>query len=110
VRVLPGFGEACPAELIAETKQGAQRNGARAMFYVYIIRSQNQPDQTYVGFTRNLKQRLLMHNQGRSPHTAKFSPWQIEFYCAFKQEDKALAFERYLKSHSGKAFAGKRLL
>ncbi len=45
-----------------------------------------------------------------SPHTAKFSPWRIEFYCAFKQEDKALAFERYLKSHSGKAFASKRLL
>jgi predicted GIY-YIG superfamily endonuclease len=51
-----------------------------------------------------------MHNQGRSLHTAKFSPWQIEFYSAFKQEDKALAFERYLKSHSGKAFASKRLL
>jgi predicted GIY-YIG superfamily endonuclease len=96
--------------LIAETKQEAQRNGARAVFYVYIIRSQNQPDQTYVGFTRDLKQRLLTHNQDRSPHTAKFSPWRIEFYCAFKQEDKAPAFERYLKSHSGKAFASKRLL
>ena len=76
----------------------------------YHIRSVNRPDQTYIGFTRDLKQRLLVHNQGRSPHTAKFSPWQIEFYCAFKQEDKALAFERYLKSHSGKAFASKRLL
>ena len=80
------------------------------MFYVYIIRSVNRPDQTYIGFTRNLKQRLRMHNQGRSLHTAKFSPWQIEFYSAFKQEDKALAFERYLKSHSGKAFASKPLL
>ena len=80
------------------------------MFYVYIIRSQNKPDQTYVGFTRELKQRLLMHNQDRSPHTAKFSPWQIEFYCAFKREEKALAFECYLKSNSGKAFASKRLL
>ena len=58
----------------------------------------------------DLKQRLLTHNQDCSPHTAKFSPWGIEFYCAFKQEDKALAFERYLKSHSGKAFASKRLL
>jgi len=71
------------------------------MFYVYIIRSVNRPDQTYIGFTRDVKQRLLTHNQGRSSHTAKFSPWHVEFYCAF---------ERYLKSHSGKAFAGKRLL
>ena len=44
------------------------------MFYVYIIRSVNQPDQTYIGFTQDLKQRLLTHNQGGSPHTAKFSP------------------------------------
>jgi len=80
------------------------------MFCVYIIRSVNQPDQTYIGFTRDIKQRLLTHNQNRGPHTAKFSPWRIEFYCAFKQEDKALAFERHLKSHSGKAFASKRLL
>jgi putative endonuclease len=80
------------------------------MFYVYIIRSVNRPDQIYNGFTRDLKQRLLTHNQGRSSHTAKFSPWRVEFYCAFKQENKALAFEHYLKSHSGKAFASKRLL
>ncbi|MGD0206172.1 MAG: GIY-YIG nuclease family protein [Verrucomicrobiota bacterium] len=75
-----------------------------------MIWSINRPDQTHIGFTRNLKQRFCMHNQGRSLHPAKFSPWQIEFYSAFKQEDKALAFERYLKSHSGKAFASKRLL
>ena len=80
------------------------------MFYVYIIRSETHPDQTYVGFTEDLRQRLATHNQSGSPHIAKFAPWQLEFYCAFKQKGKAPAFERYLKSHSGKAFAGKRLL
>ncbi|HEY1786761.1 MAG TPA: GIY-YIG nuclease family protein, partial [Verrucomicrobiae bacterium] len=30
--------------------------------------------------------------------------------CAFRDEAKARQFELYLKSHSGKAFAGKRLL
>jgi putative endonuclease len=102
----------------SETKQG--RNEARialrgrkeswAMFYVYIIRSESHLDQTYVGFTENLKQRFATHNQGGSPHTAKFVPWRLEFYCAFQSKDKALAFEHYLKSHSGKAFASKRLL
>ena len=80
------------------------------MFYVYILRSKNHPEQTYVGFTENLKQRLLKHNQGGSPHTANFAPWEIEFYCAFPYESRAREFERYLKSHSGKAFATKRLL
>jgi predicted GIY-YIG superfamily endonuclease len=80
------------------------------MFYVYILRSESQPEQTYIGFTADLKQRLQTHNQGGSAHTAKFVPWQIEFYCAFKHESRALDFERYLKSHSGKAFANKRLI
>ena len=80
------------------------------MFYVYSLRSERHPKQTYIGFTENLKQRLLTHNQGGSPHTAKFAPWQLEFYCAFKDENKARQFELYLKSHSGKAFANKRLL
>jgi predicted GIY-YIG superfamily endonuclease len=80
------------------------------MFYVYILRSESHTEQTYVGFTEDLKQRLLTHNQGGSPHTAKFIPWRIEFYCVFKHHSRALEFERSLKSHSGKAFANKRLL
>ena len=87
-----------------------ERNGAGALFYVYIIRCENQPSQTYVGFTENLKQRLITHNQGGNPHTTKFTPGQLEFYSAFRSKEKALASERYLKSHSGKAFASKRLL
>jgi putative endonuclease len=80
------------------------------MFYVYILRSESHPKQTYVGFTHDLKKRLLAHNQGSSDHTAKFAPWRLEFYCAFKDESRARRFELYLKSHSGKAFANKRLL
>ena len=80
------------------------------MFHVYIIRSESHPEQSYVGFTRDLKERLTTHNEGGSKHTAKFVPWRLEFYCAFRHEEKALAFEWYLKSHSGKAFTNKRLL
>ena len=41
------------------------------MFYVYILGSECHKEQTYLGFTEDLKQRLLTHNQGGSPHTAK---------------------------------------
>jgi len=80
------------------------------MFYVYILRSESYSDQTYIGFTRDLKSRIATHNAGGSPHTRKFIPWRLEFYCAFPNEAKARGFEMYLKSHSGKAFANKRLL
>lgn len=59
--------------------------------------------------TSNLKQRLADHNAGRSTHTAKFTPWAIECYIAFPDKQKAYDFEKYLKSHSGRAFASKRL-
>ena len=40
---------------------------------------------------------------------AKFKPWKLITYLAFSNRSKALSFEKYLKSHSGKAFANKRL-
>ena len=79
------------------------------MWYVYIIRSIAFPDQEYTGATADLKRRIAEHNAGRSTHTAKFMPWELVWYCAFPDKHRALAFETYLKSHSGRAFAKKRL-
>ena len=80
------------------------------MHYVYILRSVATPAETYIGQTSDLDARLKAHNAGRSPHTSKFAPWEIVFHCAFAEHQLALDFERYLKSHSGRAFAKKRLL
>ena len=79
------------------------------MIYVYIIRSLAEPARRYSGITKDLKQRLKDHNQGRSRHTAKYVPWKIETYIAFSDRRKAIDFERYLKSGSGQAFSLKRL-
>ena len=79
------------------------------MWYVYIIRSINFPKQEYTGATFDLKQRLTDHNAGKSAHTAKFKPWELLWYCAFPDKYKAPNFEKYLKSHSGRAFSRKRL-
>ena len=80
------------------------------MYYVYILHTISSPVQKYVGFTKNLEKRLAKHNEGGCKHTAKFKPWEIVWFCAFPSKYKALDFEKYLKSHSGKAFASKRLL
>ena len=79
------------------------------MYYVYMLRSIPNPDQTYIGFTEDLKTRLKAHNHGQSPHTAKHKPWNLITYLSFNDKARALSFEKYLKSHSGKAFANKRL-
>jgi putative endonuclease len=79
------------------------------MRYVYLLESEAFEGQRYVGVTSDLKQRLLDHNAGKSPHTAKYGPWKLVTYVAFSNEQKADGFERYLKSGSGHAFAKKRL-
>lgn len=80
------------------------------MYYVYLIRSLSHPEKVYAGYTVNLKQRLQDHNYGESIYTADFRPWELVLYIAFQDKGKALAFEKYLKSHAGRAFAEKRLL
>ena len=79
------------------------------MWYVYILQSLSSPDEDYTGLTADLRRRLSEHNAGASAHTAKFIPWKIVWFCVFSEKQKALDFERYLKSHSGRAFAKKRL-
>ncbi len=78
------------------------------MFYVYLLRSINFPDKTYIGFTEDLKARMKAHNAGESKHTSKYAPWELVCYHAFADKRKAQEFEHYLKTGSGQAFAKKR--
>jgi putative endonuclease len=77
--------------------------------YVYILQSAKDPQRFYVEVTEDLGERLKRHNAGEVPHTAKYGPWALKTYVAFSDEKHAFAFERYLKSASGRAFAKKRL-
>ena len=79
------------------------------MYYVYLIESVSRQGERYLGMTTDLKERLQEHNAGKSSHASKFKPWKLTTYIAFTDQAKAEAFERYLKSGSGHAFARKRL-
>ena len=72
---------------------------------VYMLQSIAFPKETYVGLTEDLRARLAAHNAGHSPDTSKYKPWWLVTYIAFSNEQKAVQFERYLKSPSGRAFA-----
>ena len=78
-------------------------------YYVYLLQSEVAPTAFYVGFTQDLRYRLKTHNSGQVFHTAKHRPWKIKMAVAFSDRLRAVEFERYLKSASGRAFAKKRL-
>ena len=77
------------------------------MFYTCIVESLSSPGKRYIGHTSDLKQRVSEHNSGRCVHTARFAPWKLKIYFAFETPKQAQHFERYLKSGSGHAFAGR---
>jgi predicted GIY-YIG superfamily endonuclease len=77
--------------------------------YVYILQSESFPSHFYIAHTDDLQDRLARHNRGDVPHTSKHAPWRVKTAVAFRDREKAAAFERYLKSPSGRAFAKKRL-
>lgn len=79
------------------------------MKYVYILQSLTDTKRFYSGLTDDLPSRLSKHNSGGVTHTAKHRPWRVKSYVAFADENRALAFEKYLKSGSGRAFAKARL-
>jgi predicted GIY-YIG superfamily endonuclease len=56
-----------------------------------------------------LESRLKSHNQKKCEHTSKFIPWRFKTAVAFADREKAVKFEKYLKTPSGRAFAKKRL-
>src|ERR1700687_5094956 len=77
------------------------------MKYVYM-RESHDSQHFYIGITGDLRARLAKHNAGEVAHTSKYKPWRLKTYVAFSDEKQAIAFEKYLKSGSGRAFEKKR--
>ena len=77
--------------------------------YVYVLKNSANPPRYYTGVTSDLDVRLAAHNAGKCRSTASGRPWMIDVVIQFDDEQRALEFERYLKSGSGCAFAKRHL-
>jgi len=79
------------------------------MQYVYILQSLKDKS-IYIGCTNDLRERLKDHNWHTVKTTKDSGPYEIIWYCAFKNKERAFEFERYLKKGSGHAFGRKHLI
>jgi putative endonuclease len=77
--------------------------------FVYVLRNSGKPARYYTGVTSDVSARLAHHNSGQCSHTAKHRPWAVDLVMEFGDQQRALAFERYLKSGSGVVFAQRHL-
>ena len=79
------------------------------MYYVtYILQNKNDGG-WYIGFTTNLKKRLVAHQNGRSPYTSKKEGWQLIYAELYLHKIDALGREKFLKSGAGHRFIKKQL-
>jgi len=77
-------------------------------WYVYILSGED--GYVYTGCTHDLEGRLKAHQSGKVTSTRGHLPVKVVNYVAFSDKDRAYAFEKYLKSGSGKAFMKRHLL
>ena len=74
------------------------------MFITYVLHSETH-DKIYIGFTSNLEQRLLSHNQlATKGWTIKFRPWELIYKEEFATKSQAMKREQELKSFQGRQF------
>jgi len=74
------------------------------MFTVYVLYS-IKFDQIYIGFTSDLHNRFLSHNElATKGHTIKYRPWVIAYTEEYQTKTEAMKRENQLKTGTGRKF------
>ena len=74
------------------------------MYTVYVLYSEKY-EKIYVGYTSNIEQRLLSHNELETKgYTVKYRPWKIIYTEEFLLKSDAMRREKQLKSAKGRGF------
>jgi len=69
-------------------------------YYVYVIGSKKKPVRTYIGWTNNLKKRLLKHNLGVGAKFTRGRIWKILYSESLDSKSEAMKREYQLKRDS----------
>jgi putative endonuclease len=70
-------------------------------FFVYIVFS-NTKDKFYIGYTSDIEERIIRHNQKSKGFTGNNNDWEIVYSEIFSEKSEALAREKQIKSWKSK--------
>ena len=68
-------------------------------YYVYMLKSKGANSVSYVGYTKNIKQRLILHNTGKEATFTRGRTWKLIYKESFKSKSKAISREYYIKNN-----------
>ena len=77
-------------------------------YYVYVLVSEKDRNK-YVGYTSDLKGRLVRHNEGRVRSTRNRLPMKLVYFEGCLDREDATRREKYLKTAWGKRYIRNRL-
>ena len=68
-------------------------------FFVYMLKSISKKPITYVGYTKNLKKRIQLHNAGKGAKFTRGRTWKLIYKEILKSKSKAISREYYIKNN-----------
>ena len=67
-------------------------------FFVYVLGTVSTSKlTTYVGYTKNLKKRLKLHNSGKGAKFTRGRKWKLLYSERFRTKKQAISREYYIK-------------
>lgn len=72
-------------------------------YFVYMLKCVSCKNKlTYVGYTKNLKKRLFLHNSGKGAKFTRGNTWKLIFKKRFITKNVAMSYEYFLKNDKKK--------
>ena len=68
-------------------------------FIVYMLKSISNKPVTYVGYTKDLKKRIQLHNTGKGAKFTRGRKWVLIYKEKFKSKKEAISREYYIKKN-----------
>ncbi len=68
-------------------------------YYVYMLKSTNKNNQTYVGYTKNLSKRIRLHNSGKGAKFTRGRKWKLIYKEKYTTKNQAISREYYIKKN-----------
>ena len=68
-------------------------------YYVYMLKLISKKSLTYVGYTKDLKKRIGLHNSGKGAKFTRGRKWKLIYKEKFTSKNKAISREYYIKKN-----------
>ena len=68
-------------------------------YYVYMLKLISKKSITYVGYTKDLKNRINLHNTGKGAKFTRGRKWKLIYKEKFSSKNKAISREYYIKKN-----------